>query len=236
MVSLTLASVGCGPPPSDEPSGDSRPSGDMTYEDANTDTNGDPQDPSSPPAQNVEIEVRMSGDGTLSGLDPTCPDLGATQFEGFTSAVGQVDSSGAYIAGFTLVNAMFETPTSGCEIPDLTIGLMSDIEVRALLQTTTQNCETYCAAKARSHGEAECGVGPGQAQCRAQAEAEYSATCTTACSGSTTRRIVASASVGVATLTSINSRDLNSEGMGEFELDLTFDRIEESDGSVVSEE
>jgi len=134
-----------------------------------------------------------------------------------------------YVAAMS--DSAFETP-SGCSVPSLSIGLVTDIVARGELSATSQNCDTYCTAKARSVAETECDGEADEATCRATAEASYEASCTTSCT-STTHVIVAETSVGSSVLGGLV--DLDGSALGTVEADLTFDHVEDADGNTVSE-
>ncbi len=107
--------------------------------------------------------------------------------------------------------------------------------LRGELSATTQNCESYCAAKARSHAEAECSGEADQASCRAAEEASYEASCETSCTSSTTHVIVAETALSATALADLNASALTGAAIGEVQADLTFDRIEDDQGETVEE-
>jgi len=121
------------------------------------------------------------------------------------------------------VAATFETPT-GCAIPELTIGTMNEVVVRAELVATQPNCETYCAASARADAEAACGATAAAAACRTDAETKAEASCQTTCV-SETKRIVAETALSAEALLQLNARGVSSTSLGELKVDLVFDEI-----------
>lgn len=233
---MALLISACGPS-GETVEGDTQAEGQTQYKDAQTDDSGATQEPAKPRAQDMDVEIHMAGTGTLSGLQPECQLEGSGgQFTGLLQGTGQIDANGLYVAGFVTAEGLFTVPSGSCEIPELSIGTLTEVSVRALLENTTENCQTYCESKARSQAEAECQSQVDEASCRASVEASYSSSCQTSCSGSTTRRIVAEASLSAQALATLNAQALGLEGFGTLEADLTFDRIEEANGEEVPEE
>src|SRR5690606_32616799 len=134
----------------------------------------------------------------------------------------QIDDGGVYAAGYGEGDARIET-LGGCEIPELTVGVITDVVVRAEIEANTVNCESYCAANARATAEAECQGAQDQVSCRGSAEASAAAACTTEC---TTQRdvIVAEASLSASLLGELDVEALRAAAFGDFAADLTFDR------------
>ena len=204
----------------------SQVTGSMRYADATTNDDGTPHEAEAPPAgQDITITVEVRGTGVVSGLDASCTlDGAAGQFTALFDGAAQVDENGAYVAGIGSGAASIETP-NGCAIPELTVTAITDVVVRAEIAATTQSCETYCAASARSDAEAECAGSSSQAECRASAEAAASASCQTEC---TTQRdvIVAEASLAASLLGDLDADALRAAALGDFSADLTFDHME----------
>lgn len=230
---------------SSNPDEDTQVQGQCDYQDAETDHAGQPQEPATPEPQDtdpenprpMQVEVRVKGNGALSGLKPECQLDGASgQFKGLLSGEGEISEDGFYFAGMNSNEAELTTPSLQCEIPDLHIDAFTEVVIRALIENTSRNCKNYCEAKARHHAEAECGSSSTAQYCRAREEGEYSASCRQECSGSTTRRIVAETKLGLAALAELNAKGLGFSGLSEMQVDLTFDRIEESNGEVVQEQ
>jgi len=222
----------------DEVDGDTTARGVATYEDARTDSSGQPQQPATPepqPANDpMRVEIRVEGMGTLDGLDPQCSLDGLSgAFDGLYTGQGSVDDDGVYVAGFASSTATFETPT-GCEIPTLEIGTVTNVVVRGELSATTTNCQSYCSAKARSSAETECSGNNNEASCRATAESEYAASCQTQCT-TTNHRIVAETQLSATAAAELSARNLSGAALGELFVDLTYDRIEDGSGNIVNE-
>jgi hypothetical protein len=200
--------------------------GEMRYKDAATNVDGSPREPSEPPAQQALVTVEVRGTGTITGLEGTqCAlESASGQFHALFDSTVQLGDGGIYAAGYGEGDARVET-LGGCEIPNLTIGLITDVVVRAEIEATTANCSTYCEANARATAEAQCQGSQDQASCRSTAEASASASCNTEC---TTQRdvIVAEASLSASLLGELDFEALRAAAFGDFAADLTFDRME----------
>jgi hypothetical protein len=220
-LSVFLA-VGCGG--GDDPDTGSEVQGLTAYRDSSTDASGATRDPATPPAQSANVTVTVRGNGTLSGLDPTCLDSATGQFHALYDSTAQLDGDGGYVSSMAAADAVLQTP-SGCAIPDLTVGVITDVVVRAELDVTTANCDTYCAASARADAEAECAAAPDRATCWAAAEADAAAACQTECT-TQAEHIVAEASVSGSLLGELDADALRAAALGELEADLTFDALE----------
>jgi hypothetical protein len=209
----------------DDPDTTSEVTGAMRYQDAATEHDGTAREPASPPPQTATVTVEVRGTGDLSGLDPQCALDGASgEFHALYTGEADVSDDGVYLAGLAASDARIET-LSGCVIPDLTVGLITDVVVRAELDYTTQNCETYCAASARADAEAECGATADAAACRADAESQLEASCTTTCTEEQ-RQVVAEVSLGASFLGEVDAEALRAAAFGQMAVDLTFDRAE----------
>src|SRR4051812_42769990 len=133
--------------------------GQCTYKDAEKKPDGQPQPPAQPEPQPddapMQVEVHVSGSGSLSGLTtPSCQlEGGSGQFKGLMSGEGEVDDNGGYFAGFVQSEGAFTTPSGSCEIPQLSIGALTEVVIVGKLKNTQKNCQTYCSAKARSWAE-----------------------------------------------------------------------------------
>lgn len=211
--------------------------GESRYADSETDQSGESKQPAAPPEQPASdpmlVEVSVEGTGDMSGLDPECSLDGSTgSFDGLYFGEANLDDGGAYVAGMASSQASFQTP-SGCEIPELEISAVTEVVVRGTLSATTQNCETYCEAKARSYGESECDAGA--SECRAQAESEYQGSCETSCTSSTTHVIAAETRLSMEQTAEVSARQLSGSALGELEVDLTFDHMETEEGETVEE-
>lgn len=212
---------------------DSYTQGDCQY--ADHEGNPEPQATPAPQPEDkpMEMEIRMSGMASLSGLKPECT-TGGGNFTGLLEGKGKVNEDGSYFAGYVFGEGQFST--GSCSLPPVNVDTLGEVVVRAKLSNTQKNCQTYCETRARSYAESECGASSSQAACRAEAEAQYETTCTQRCTGTTTRRIVAEARLGLTALATLNARSLGVDGLGTIDANLTFDRIEEQDGSVVQEQ
>jgi hypothetical protein len=202
----------------DDSGGTTSVSGQAVYRDATTNHDGTQRAPSAPPAQSVKLTMTIKGTGETPQLDPQClRDTGT--FEAKYAGNASLDDGGAYVASFA--SGAVTTP-SGCELPELTIGIVTDIVVRAELATTTPNCQTYCDANARADAEAQCGP---SASCRETAEASGSASCMTTCTSQRTK-IVAETSLGVSSLGQIDANALRTATFADLEGKLVFTTME----------
>lgn len=238
ILAAWMVFSGCGPSGGDEVSGDTVASGKTAYEDSETDHDGMAQEPEAPAPQPesdpIQVEIVLSGTGDLGVVPSSCSlDQGAGQFTSLLSGTGEIDENGLYIAGFLSSEATFFSP-SGCELPEVSVATLTSVEVVARLSNTQENCNSYCSAKARSQAEAECGSYPNDASCRVSAEADYTASCETTCNGASTRVIVARSSLSISAVATLNATALGVDGLGNIEVDLTFDHIEEANGEPVS--
>jgi hypothetical protein len=198
--------------------------GQGVYRDEGTNHDGTAAEPASPPAQDMNVSIIVDGTGTIPNPDPQCALDPAGAFHAVLSGTATVDDSGAYVASMGSATSAITTP-SGCTIPTLTVGAVTDVKVRAELDATTENCQTYCAASARADAEAQCGSTADQAECRATAEGDLEASCQTTC---TTERdsIVAEADLGAGAIGSIDEDALRAAALGSLTADLTFDHDE----------
>jgi len=200
-------------------------SGAMRYDDASTDASGNPREAEAPPpGTSIVVTVEVRGTGTLEGLEPQCLDGASGQFHALFDGAATVDDDGAYVAAVGEGGGQIET-LSGCAVPELTVGVITDIVVRAEIDATTASCSSYCEASARSSAEAECAGNSDQAGCRAAAESSASASCNTEC---TTQRdvIVAEASLAASLLGDLDAEALKAAALGDFTANLTFDHME----------
>jgi hypothetical protein len=221
-LSLFVLAVGCGG--GDDPDTGSEVQGLATYRDATTDAAGASREPASPPAQSARVTVTVRGNGTLTGLDPTCLEQATGQFHAVYDGTAEVDGNGGYVSSMAAADALLQTP-SGCAIPDLTVGAVTDVVVRAELDVTTANCTTYCEASARADAEAECTGAADRAGCWASAESAAMAACQTECT-TQSEHIVAEATIAGSALGELDIDALRAAALGELEADLTFDTLE----------
>jgi hypothetical protein len=236
LAAAAAAVAACG---DDAADADTTARGQAVYRDAETNAAGEPQPAArcapQPSHDPMLVEILVRGSGDLGDLDPQCSLDGATgSFKGLFSGVATIDGDGAYVATLASADAFFETP-SGCEIPTIEIGAVTEVVIRGTLSATTQNCEAYCSAKARSYAEGECSGAGDQVACRAAAEGEYQASCGASCSAETTHVIAAEAALSASALAELNAAALTGAALGELSANLTFDYLADASGNVVSE-
>lgn len=230
LVTLLFA-VGCGGDDGTTSTTGSELSGTTTYRDAETNSDGTQRAPSSPPAQEADVYLLVKGTGQIPNVDPQCATDPVGVFEARYLSAASISPEEGYVAAFGSGNAQITTP-SGCEIPDLTVGVVTDVVVRAELTINTQNCQTYCEAHARAEAEAQCGTSPAAAQCRGAAEADVASQCQTTCT-TQANVIAAEVSLGASALGSLDATKLRGAAFGELSADLTFDRLEDDQGTVL---
>jgi hypothetical protein len=206
--------------------------GAATYRDATTNHDGTARQPSAPPpSQDAKVRVIVKGTGEIPQLDPQCALDPVGAFEARYAGTLELDDDGIYAASIGEAAGEIVTP-SGCAIPDLTVGLITDVVVRGELTVNTQNCETYCEANARAEAEAMCGATATAAQCRSTAETQGAARCNTTCT-TQADTIVAEVSVGAGAIGEADLDMLRAAALGELTADLEFDRLEDAGGAVV---
>lgn len=172
------------------------------------------------------MTITVKGTGQIPQVDPQCALDPAGSFEAhYLSTMNMTDGS-AYTAA--IANGSITTP-SGCAIPDLTVGVVTDVVVRGELTINTQNCDTFCEANARADAEAECGASASAATCRAQAESQATAQCQTTCT-TKARAIVAEVSLAASLLGDLDADALRAAALGELQANLTFDHLEDANG------
>lgn len=198
----------------------------MKYKDAATNSDGSVHEAEPPPAQQALVTLELRGTGTLTGLEAgQCTLDGASgQFRALFDSTVNIGNDGAYAAAFGEGDARIETLT-GCAIPNLTVGVITDVVVRAEIEATTTNCESYCEANARASAETQCQGSSDQVSCRSAAEANAMASCRTEC---TTQRdvIVAEASLSASLVGDLDAEALRAAALGDFAANLTFDHME----------
>jgi hypothetical protein len=198
--------------------------GQGVYRDSTTEHDGTSKEPAAPPAQDVQVEITVEGTGTIPNPDPQCALDAVGAFEAVFTGTAVLDEGGAYLGAMGAGSGSITTP-SGCVIPELTVGAITDVTVRVELEATTENCDTYCAASARADAEAECGATADQATCRENAEATAVASCTTTCTQQSDA-IVAEVSLGASALGSLDADALRAAALGEVQADLVFDEAQ----------
>jgi hypothetical protein len=220
----TLLAVGC------TSDGDSNTSvsGSAVYRDATTDHSGAPKQPATPPAQSAKVSIVVKGSGTIPEIDPKCALDPAGRFEAHYLSTMSVSDGSVYSSQVASGSGMIQTP-SGCAIPNLTVGVITDVVVRSELSINTTNCESYCSAQARADGEAQCGANANAAQCRAQYEGQASAQCQTTCT-TQAHKIVAEVSLAASLLGNLDAEALRAAALGDLTANLTFDHLEDANG------
>jgi hypothetical protein len=229
LVALLLcAAAGCA---TDGAAGDGTPvTGTSTYRDSSTTADGSPHQAAAPPAQSATVSLAVHGTGTLSGVDVSCPDAATGQFAALYQGQASL-ADGGTLSGALAATGEVTTP-SGCTVSDLTVAAVTGITVRAELDATTTNCQTYCDASARADAESACEGNADQATCRSQAEASAAASCNTACT-TQAHAIVAEASLGTGALGTIDADALHAGAFGDVDATFTFDHMEDAQGNRV---
>ena len=190
-----------------------RLSGNAVYRDAATDHAGNARPASPPPAQTAEVAIVVKGQAQIPEVDPQCALDPTGHFEAHYLGDLRVGDDELYLATLAAGSGAITTP-SGCAIPQLTVGLVTEVVVRAELAVTAQNCETYCQAHARAEAEAQCGASAAAASCRGTAEAQVAGSCTTTCTTSA-HAIVAEASLAAGLFGSLDAEALRGAALGE---------------------
>jgi hypothetical protein len=206
-------------------------SGKAVYRDATTDHAGASKAPASPPPQSAHVSIVIKGSGQIPEIDPRCALDPAGQFEARYLSTASMSDGNLYAATVAEGSGTIQTP-SGCTIPDLTVGVITDVIVQGDLTINTQNCETYCAARARADGEAQCGASASAATCRSEFEAQASAQCTQTCT-TKAQTIRAELSLGAALLGDLDAPALRAAAIGDLTADLTFDHMLDADGKTL---
>ncbi len=229
LTTFSLFLVACGGGGASEPA--TNVSGQAVYRDAATDHGGAQAEPATPPAQGAKISIVVEGSGDIPDLDPQCSLDPAGSFEAHYLGTLNLSDDSVYAAALGSTAAEIVTP-SGCEIPELTVGVITDVRVRGELTANTQNCESYCAATARADAEQECGATASSAECRTNAEAAAAASCTTTCT-TQAHVIVAEVSLLASLFGDLDADALQAAALGDFEANLTFDHMEDENGNEV---
>ncbi len=203
-------------------------SGKAVYRDAATDHAGASKAPSAPPPQSAQVSIVVKGTGQIPQLDPQCALDPTGQFEAHYLSTLDMSDGNLYAATVASGSGAIQTP-SGCAIPDLTVGVITDIVVRGDLAINTTNCDTFCSARARADAEAMCGTSASQASCRAAAETQLSAQCTQTCT-TKANAIRAEVSLSASLLADLDANALRAAALGELTADLTFDHMVDTDG------
>jgi hypothetical protein len=203
--------------------------GRTTYRDAATDHAGAAHEPSAPPPQSARVNLVIRGNGQIPQVDPQCALDPAGQFEAHYLGTAQMSGGNGYAALVARGSGALQTP-SGCTIPDLTVGVITDVIVRGELAINSQNCETYCTASARADAEQACGASASAASCRADAEVEAAARCTQTCTTQASH-IRAEVSLATALFTHLDAAALRAAAFGAVHADLMFDHLVDASGT-----
>lgn len=229
LVSYTL--LGCTSNP--DGADDGTVSGQARYADATTKSDGTDRQPARPSGSTMAVTIQVEGTGQIDGLAPECAlDSATGHFSGLFQSNAKVDGDGAYLAALASGDAIFSTD-SGCAIPQLDITALTSVRVHAAITATAPECDTYCAASARSRAESECGADASAASCRSDAEATYQASCTTTCTGSNTDTIAADVELSAAEVAALEAGSLSGTAIGDVQADLVFDHMEDPNGDAV---
>lgn len=203
-------------------------SGKAVYRDAQTSQDGAPAEAATPPPQSAHVSIVVKGTGSIPQVDPRCALDPAGAFEARYLSTLSMNDGSVYAASVAEGSGTIETP-SGCAIPDLTVGVITDVVVRGELSINTTNCNTFCSARARADGEAQCGAMASAASCRAQYETQASAQCTQTCT-TTAHAIIAEVSLTASLLGDLDADALRAAALGDLTADLTFDSLVDADG------
>jgi len=225
IVIASALAFGC---TSNESQSSSSLSGNAAYRDATTDHDGATKPAATPAPQSANVTIVVKGTGTIPQIDPQCALDPAGQFEAHYLSTMSVSDGEVYTASVAEGSGNIQTP-SGCAIPKLTVGVITDVVVRGELTINTTNCEAFCSAQARADGEAQCGANASAAQCRAQYEAQASAQCQTTCT-TKAHAIVAEVSLAGSLLADLDADALRAAALGDLTANLTFDHLEDANG------
>jgi hypothetical protein len=197
--------------------------GNATYRDAHTDHTGAPAQPAKPAPQTADVTIVVKGTATIPHVDARCATDPAGAFQAQYMSALDITNSAAYASA---MGAGTLTTPSGCTIDTLTGAVVTEVDIHAELDATTENCTTYCAASARADAEASCGATAADASCREMAEAQAAASCTSTCTQSS-NRIAADLTLGAGALTHVDADSLRSGAFANLQGDLTFDHVKQ---------
>ncbi|MGE3767086.1 MAG: hypothetical protein AB7L94_32835 [Kofleriaceae bacterium] len=200
--------------------------GDATFRDAETDHAGNPIDAAAPSSDGT-ITLVIEGTGQLPDVDARCELDPSGRFEAHYVSSVDFDAGDAYVS--SVAEGVIMTP-GGCELPTVTALLVTDVRLRAEIEATSQNCETYCAASARADAEAECAATTNAASCRENAEAAAEASCTTTCE-TRADRIVAEASLAATLFAGLDFEALQGALFGDLTANFEFDHMVDASGN-----
>ncbi len=230
---VSAALIGCADNGSMDGADDGTVSGQARYADANSKSDGTARAPARPNGATMDLTVQVEGTGQIDGLDSQCALDGATgHFTGVLQSSSMVDGDGAYLAALASGDAVFSTD-GGCAIPQLDITALTGVHVRAAISATAPQCDSYCAADARSRAEADCGAEPSSAGCRSDAQATYTASCTTTCNGNRTDAVVADVNLSAAEIAELEAGSVGGTTIGDVQAELVFDHMEDASGEPV---
>jgi len=225
LLVVSTLTFGC---TTDEGETSAQLSGTAVYRDATTDHSGATKPAATPPPQSARITVVVKGTGQIPEVDPQCALDPAGSFEAHYLSTMTVSDGNVYSSSIAEGSGQIQTP-SGCTIPNLTVGVITDVVVRGELAINTTNCESYCQARARADAEAQCGTSATSATCRTQHEGSATAQCQTTCT-TKAHAIVAEVSLAASLLGDIDAQSLEAAALGELEANLTFDHLEDVSG------
>jgi len=200
--------------------------GDATYRDATTDHAGNQSDAAAPSSDGT-ITIVVEGSGELPEVDARCQLDPSGRFEAHYVSSVDFDAGDAYVT--SVAEGVIMTP-GGCELPTVNALLVTDVKIRAEIEATTQNCETYCTASARADAEAECGATSTAANCRESAEAAAETSCQTTCT-SRADRIVAEVSLATSLFAGLDFDALRGALFGDLTANLEFDHMVDASGN-----
>jgi len=224
---IVLASLGActaGGSGDDTSSSQTSVTGQGVYRDATTTDQGAPQAAASPSPQTADMDIVVDGQGTLPTLDPQCAPDPTGAFQALFTGTATFDASGAYVAALGQGAGTITTP-DGCAIPSLTVGAITDVKVRVLLDANTENCQSYCSASARADAESQCSASADEATCRANAESSLEASCETQCTTQSTK-IAAEVTLDASAVGQLTADQLQGAALGDLNADLTFDTLQ----------
>lgn len=205
--------------------------GDASYRDATTSDSGAPQQPSAPPAQQVDVRLEIQGTGTIPQIDPKCATDPVGAFVATYSSNAEISNGGGYAGAVASSSGTITTP-SGCAIQSLTVGAVTSAKLVADLQITTENCQTYCEARARADAETQCGATASAATCRVQMESSLAASCQTTCT-SQAHSIHAEADVTASALGQLTADELKAASFADLETKLEFATLVDASGHTL---
>lgn len=226
LSTLSIAAFGCASDGGSTTESSSELRGNATFRDATTDHAGNQTDPASPSGDGA-VTIIVEGSGQLPEVDVRCQLDPAGRFEAHYVSTVDFDAGDAYAT--SVAEGVIMTP-GGCELQTVNALLVTGVTIRAEIDATTQNCETYCAASARADAEAECGATSSATSCRENAEASAEAACETTCTARADR-IVAEVSLAASLFAGVDFEALRGAVFGDLTADLEFDHMVDGSGN-----